>query len=110
MLSKEKLLTWLRGAQQQYHAAHPITHMNASQILAIITEQLKQSSFKEFPYQLQQSGQGEVQLLFAEVPYNAYMHWVWGLSQRYGIHIQQWQVERGSMDGVVKASITMTTH
>lgn len=105
--SKHHLLQWMRDAKAQYQMVSQIKPLNASQMLTVLTAQLKQTSFKQFPYQLQQTNAGDIQLSFDEVPYNAWISWLWKMHERYAIDLKQLNIERTSVPGVVKASVSM---
>ena len=83
--------------------------LTSSQLLTVIAEQLSRTTFKQYRYQLQQTGVSDIQLSFDKVPYNAFMAWVWSINQKYTVIIKQLNVDRTDVSGVVKLTIMIAT-
>ncbi|WP_083852274.1 type II secretion system protein GspM [Legionella tunisiensis] len=61
-----------------------------------------------FPYQLQQTGAGDIQLSYELVPFNHFLSWLWTLNNNYAIVLKQFSAERTPTAGVVKLQIVIT--
>ncbi len=106
---KEETLVWMQKARSQYKRGTPAQALGSSQLLSVLANQLKSASFHGFSYQLQQTGAGDIQLSFDQVPYNPFVSWLWSVSQRYAFSIRQFNAERTGTPGVVKVLVTIQT-
>ena len=79
-----------------------------SNLLSIIANQLNSSKIKKFTYQLQQTGSGDIQLSYDEVPFNQFLSWLNTLQNDYEIQIKQLTAEKGSVPGVVKLMVILS--
>lgn len=109
LLEKQETLAWMQQVRAQHKLKQPRKALTSSQLLAVLALQLKTTSFKQFPYQLQQTGAGEIQLIFEQVPYNGFVAWVWSITEKYTITIKQLNVERTSTAGIVKVTMMIVT-
>ena len=109
LLEKQETLAWMQQVRAQHQLKQPPKALTSTKLLAVLAFQLKTTSFKQFPYQLQQTGAGEIQLIFDQVPYNAFIAWVWSVSEKYTITIKQLNVERMPTPGVVKVTMMIAT-
>ncbi len=82
-IEKQETLAWMQRARLQYHTAEAPQALSSGQLLSVLAEKLKSSSFHRFPYQLQQTGASDIQLSFDQVPYNAFVTWLWTVGQKY---------------------------
>jgi general secretion pathway protein M len=108
---KETTLAWMRRAEQenkalQHGTAGPVK-LDAAKGLTVFSEALSQTSFQGFTYQLQQLKEGELQLTFDTVPYNAFLQWLSSMNKRYAFVIQSFDVERQDVQGLVKLSVVV---
>lgn len=102
---KTNTLIWMQRAQQNYsHEKRPQT-VEAGNLLSLLTQVLKQTSFQRFPYQLAQTNTGEIQLSFEDVPYNAFIAWLRDQSSRYTLTIKSMDMNKTKVAGVVKVSV-----
>jgi general secretion pathway protein M len=101
-IEKQETLLWMKQALTQQKPGHVKERLSPGKGLAILATQLKTSSFHHFPYQLQQSGADDIQLLFDEVPYQAFLTWLALLQERYAFTIKQFNAEQTKTPGVVK--------
>jgi general secretion pathway protein M len=99
---KNATLAWLKQVRLQRRAIHVPEALSNSALLTVLAHQLKTASFHSLPYQLEQTGSGDIQLSFDEVPYHAVLSWLWTMSKQYQFSIKQLDVERGKTSGVVK--------
>lgn len=102
---KKSILVWMERVRQQHHSANVRQVLSDSKLLTVFADQLKLTSFQSFSYQLQQTSSGDVQLSFDNVSYNAFIHWLWSLSEHYVFSIKQFNTERTQTPGVVKISL-----
>ena len=102
---KNRTLTWMQRVQQNYsHEKRPQT-VEAGNLLSLLTHVLKQVSFQRFPYQLAQTSNGEIQLSFDEVPYNAFIVWLREQSTKYTLTVKNIDINKTKTSGVVKAVV-----
>ena len=94
--------------QQSKNTKAPQT-LTSSNLLTVLADQLNKSSFKQYPYQLQQTGVSDIQLIFDQVPYNAFIAWVWSVNEKYTISIKQLNVEHTELPGIVKLMMIIAT-
>lgn len=107
-IEKKETLAWMQQARLQYKTTKAPQALSSVQLLSVLAEKLKSSSFHRFPYQLQQTGAGEIQLSFDRVPYHAFVIWLWAVSQKYAFFVKQFNAERTDTAGVVKMVVTIT--
>ncbi|KTD23572.1 general secretion pathway protein M [Legionella lansingensis] len=106
---KKETLTWMQQARQQpKNKKNPQVISNAK-LLALIDGQLTSSTLKRFTYQLQQTGSGDVQLSFDQVPFNSFLSWLWTLTNNYAITLKQFSAEKTDTPGVVKLTVLIAT-
>jgi general secretion pathway protein M len=105
---KQATLVWMADVSKEYKATKPLQTLTKSQLLSMLAAELNVASFKNFPYQIQQTGQNDIQLLFEKVPYNGFMVWLWSLNQKYRIVVKQFNIERTDTTGIVKLTLILT--
>ena len=103
---KQETLVWMQQVLQQRNTLKTPEILSNSKLLSVLAEQLKSTSFHAFPYQLQQMGTGDIQLSFDQVPYNAFVTWLWSVRQNYAFSIKQFNAERTATLGVTKVLVT----
>ena len=108
LIEKQETLVWMQQARLQRKTAKVPQVLNNSQLLTVLADHLKSTSFHRLPYQLQQTGSGDIQLSFDQVPYNAFITWLWSISRQYAFSIKQFNAERTDTPGVVKLMLTVT--
>jgi general secretion pathway protein M len=104
---KEKIatLSWMQETEnkkQELSNEKPIT---SGKLLSIIATELNKKPFSAFPHQIQQTSQGNIQLSFETVPFNAFLAWLWNLQNTYVIIIKQLDASRTPKAGVVKLMV-----
>lgn len=105
---KKETLQWMQEVRQEYKVKKMPQVLTSSKLLTVLADSLNKTSFKQFPYQLQQTGVSDIQLVFEQVPYNAFIVWLWNMSERYIIVIKQLNIEKTETAGVVKLSLIIT--
>ena len=102
LIEKKETLAFLQKAKIQQQSTKKVQVLSESKLLTVLAEQLKVTSFHRSLYQLQQTGSGDIQLSFDEVPFNAFISWLWSMSEQYAFLIKQFNAERTPTPGVVK--------
>ena len=109
-IEKQETLVWMQQALQQQKSTHARKQVNTSALLTVFAHQLKATSFHQMPYQLEQTGGGDIQLSFDAVPYTAVMIWLHDMTQKYACSIKQLNIEHTKTPGVVKWMLVTTIH
>ncbi len=107
LIEKKETLAWMERVRQQHITSKTPQVLTSSKLLTVLATQLKSSSFHHFSYQIQQTGPGDIQLSFEQVPYNAFVSWVWAISEQYTFTVKQLNAERTDTPGVVKLLIVI---
>lgn len=107
---KEKITTleWMKQVRLQYHKPKTKEGVDNSQLLTILATQLKENSTLKFPYQLQQTGSGDIQLSFEKVPFNLFVDWLEKLNEKYTIILKQFNAERTPTAGIAHVTIILS--
>ncbi len=108
LIENKTTLNWMMEARQLVSQQKKSQNITQGQLLTILGEQINQASFHRYPYQLAQIGSGDIQLSFDEVPYNAWVIWLWKLNQQYHFSVKQFNAEITKTPGVVKALVIIT--
>lgn len=101
-IEKQETLVWMQQASQQQKSTHARKQVSTSTLLTVLAHQLKKTSFHQMPYQLEQTGGGDIQLSFDAVPYTSVMMWLHDMTQQYACLIKQLNIEATKTPGVVK--------
>jgi len=101
-------LEWMNQIKTQSHIRHAKQQVDNSQLLTLLAKQLKDNETLKFPYQLQQTGTGDIQLTFNEVPFNLFVEWFEKLNLRYTIYVKQFEVERSAIPGITRLMIVIS--
>lgn len=103
---KRETLAWMQKIQQQYRQISKKTQaIDNSKLLSLIASELGKPAFSAFPYQMQQTGSGDIELSFEKIPYNAFITWLWEISHHYTIHIKELHIEHSETPGIVKLNL-----
>ena len=105
LTEKQETLEWMQQVQKVYKAKKAPKTLTTSKLLTVMTLQLNTGSFKQFPYQLQQTGISDIQLHFDQVPYNAFINWLRSINEQYNIVFKQLTIEPTDVAGVVKLTM-----
>ena len=109
-IEKQETYAWMQQALQQQTSTHALKKVSTTALLTILARELKTTSFHQMPYQLEQTGGGDIQLSFEAVPYTAVMRWLHQMSQTYACSIKQLNMEGTKTPGVVKWMSVLTIH
>lgn len=99
---KKTTLQWLESVQPFASKLSRKESLTNSQLLTLLSDKLKTNISKEFPYQLQQTGSGEIQLSFEQVPFEYLISWLTTFQKTYSISIKQVNVEKLPTPGLIK--------
>lgn len=105
LVEKIDTLNWMKKVKQEHHSLQKKQNISNSQLLTLIATQLKEENTLNFPFQLQQTGSGEIQLSYDEVPLNLFIAWFVKINNEYAIVVKQLDLERTKTAGVVKLMI-----
>lgn len=107
---EEKIITldWMNKVKHQNHKPNTKQTVDNSQLLTILATQLKEDSTLKFPYQLQQTGSGDIQLTFEAVAFNSFISWLEKINQHYSINLKQFNAERTDTPGVVHVMVLIS--
>lgn len=105
LIEKQSTLTWMRQVQRQHKTLAARKALSNTQLLTLIAKQLRHTSFQNYPYQLQQTGSGDVQLVFKQVPFNAFLMWLWSLHSQNKMSIKELRAERGDVSGITSMQV-----
>lgn len=108
LIEKIETLTWMQKIKQQGHSSKTKQTVDNSQLLTLLATQLKDNSTLKFPYQLQQTGTGDIQLTFDAVPMKLFIMWLAKINERYTITIKQFDIEHTETPGVTKLMIIIS--
>ncbi|APF03493.1 TPA: GspM family type II secretion system protein LspM [Legionella pneumophila] len=109
LIEKTETLEWMKQVRMQKRSAKRKESVDNSQLLTILASQLKNNKTLKFPYQLQQTGSGDIQLTFDAVPFQNFIQWLAKINELYSINIKQFDVERTSTPGVTRLMIILST-
>lgn len=101
-------LEWMKKIKQEGHSLQKKQKLDNSQLLTLVATQLKQSKTINVPYQLEQTGSGEVQLSFDEVPFKLFITWLEKINETYSFTVKQLNIEKTKTSGVTKLMIVMS--
>ncbi|KTC65491.1 general secretion pathway protein M (plasmid) [Legionella adelaidensis] len=102
---KKETLIWMQQAQVERRKVKKQQTITNSQLLTLLAQQLKTKTFQSFPFKLEQTGIGDIQLSFELVPFIDIVNWLKQLSERYAISIRQLTIEKTDKPGLVKVLV-----
>jgi general secretion pathway protein M len=108
LVEKKSTLQWMQKIKQQKPANQTKQVVDNSQLLTALATQLKNDATLKFPYQLQQTGSGDIQLTFDMVPFNQFLTWLEKINKRYAITIKQFEADRTKTAGVSRLMIIIS--
>ena len=76
-------------------------------LLAIIDQSSKASALTKPPSRLQPEGEDTVRIWLEDVPFDGLMRWLGDLQSRYGVRVDNADIERESGPGLVNARLTL---
>ena len=97
-------LEQLAGAAQR---SGPAPAGAGQSLLAIVDQTRKSSAITKPPSRLQPEGDNTVRLWLEDVPFEALVRWLGELHTRYGVRVEDADIERESGPGLVNARLTL---
>lgn len=110
LIEKTETLRWMQDVNQQNRINKTKQTLSKGKLLSVIATQLKAQRFKQFPYQLQQTGQSDIQITFNQVPYNEVLQWLWSLNENYSLTLKQVSVDKTATPGIVKLVLVLAAN
>ncbi len=107
-IEKSETLAWMKTVRQKAHATKTKQSVGNSQLLTLLATQLKNNETLKLPYQLQQTGTGDIQLTFDRVPFRLFMQWLAKINDKYNLTIKQFDAAHTDTPGVAKLMIIIT--
>ncbi|MBI3171196.1 MAG: type II secretion system protein M [Hydrocarboniphaga effusa] len=92
--------------QRNRGAGGTIAGANQS-LLAVVDQSGKASSLGKTPSRLQPEGDNTVRVWVEDVPFEAVMRWLNDLQTRYGVRVDNADIERQSAAGLVNVRLTL---
>lgn len=109
-LEKQETLKWMQQIRQEYPSEKTSKTVTSTQFLTILDARLAKTAFKQFNYQLQQTGVGDIKLTFDNVPYTLFFDWLRSFNQEYVFTIKQFTADSTDTPGVVKLMVIFAVH
>lgn len=95
----------VQGARPGSSAAQTGRSMS---LLAAVDQSTKSGSLGKVPERLQPEGDREVKIWFDDVPFDNLVRWLAELQTRYGVSVQNLDIEAQSGAGLVDARLSLT--
>lgn len=106
LTEKIEIYNWLY-AKEQNVAKPNFTKITNTKLLSILSAKLKVTNLQNFPFHLEQTSGGLVQLNFDKVPFTEFMKFLWLLSQKYAFSVKELRADRLPTEGLVKLTVTL---
>jgi general secretion pathway protein M len=104
---KKATLQWLESVKPFASKISRKESLTNSQLLTLLSDELKTNISRDFPYQLQQTGSGEIQLSFEQVPFEYLISWLTSFQKKHSITIKQVNVEKLPTSGLIKVLLVI---
>jgi general secretion pathway protein M len=101
------LLETLAAEAQRGHGPGGPTAGAGQSLLAVVDQSRKASALTKPPTRLQPEGEGMVRIWLEDVPFDALVRWLHDLQTRYGVRVDNADIERESAVGLVNARLTL---
>jgi len=109
LLEDKATLAWMKQVKSQAHPEQKLAEkVSSAQLLTLLSDHLQKTNFKNYPYQLQQSGTSDILLSYEDVPYNQFILWLSAVSREYVFSIKQLQIQKKDKEGVVKVNLFLS--
>jgi general secretion pathway protein M len=108
LTENKKTLAWMERAKLHKNTAPAKNNISKSQLLSTVASELRTNTLKSYPYKLEQTAAGEMQLSFEQVPFIAYINWLKRLSSRNNVIIKQLNIEKTNTNGVVRSFVIIS--
>ena len=94
-------------AAERSHGGASTLQGTGQSLLAVVDQSRKASSITKPPSRLQPEGDNTVRLWLEDVPFDALVRWLNDLQNRYGVRVDNADIERESGPGLVNARLTL---
>lgn len=101
-------LQWMKQTNPANISNKAQKKVSNSQLITLISTELKNNNSLKFPYQLQQTSTGEIQLSFEKVPFQQMISWLASLKEQYRFIIKQFNVERTETAGLTRLLLILS--
>lgn len=108
LFENKQTLLWMEGVYAQHHKIQRPEVLSSEKLLYLLSNQLKTSNLKDFAYQIEQTGSGDIHLTFAQVAYNEFLQWLWFFCGKHALIVKQFTATAKNYSGVVKISVTLS--
>jgi general secretion pathway protein M len=108
LIEKTQTLSFMKQVSANPHKAAQKKVLNNSQLLTMLASQLKENESFGFPYQLQQTNTGDIQLSFDAIPFALFIDWLYQMNKHYLVSIKQLEVEHTDKPGVAHLMIVIS--
>jgi general secretion pathway protein M len=105
---KIQTLEWMKHVRNEIHTSSPKKNLDNNQLLTLLANQLKNKPTLKFPYHLQQTSSGDIQLTFDNVPFNEFMSWLTATNDQYTLLIKQFEASNTPTPGLTKLMIILS--
>ena len=105
---KTETLLWMNKVKNQKNTGVIKKTIDNGQLLTIVSTELKHHESIKFPFQLQQTSSGELQLNFDQVSFNLFIEWLAQLNNKYKINIKQFDINKTPTPGIVQMMIILS--
>lgn len=108
LISQQDTLLWMQKLQASGKPAKNLLPLSKNQLPGMISQQLKTANLSRFSYQIEQTGTGDTQLQFEQVPFKTFFVWLKKIHETYQINIKQLHVDKKQRAGTVKLLIVLS--
>lgn len=108
LIEKINTLKWMNDVKKEDGASHTKQTVDNNQLLTALASQLKNNQTLSFPFQLQQTASGDIQLTFESVPFQAFLAWLAQMNAQYTMTIKQLDAEKTKTQGLTRLMIVLS--
>lgn len=108
LIEKSQTLEWMNKVAQKKPSSETKQSLDNGQLLTLLDSKLKDSPALKYPYNVQQTSSGEVQISFDKVPFNSFIEWLTQINQHYIIKVKQLEVNKTDTPGISQLMIVIS--
>jgi general secretion pathway protein M len=108
LIEKKDTLTWMTKVRNLNKQTSTKKNLDNNQLLTLFANQLKNNQDLKFPYHLQQTSSGDIQLTFDEVPFNLFIRWLTKINDDYIFSVKQFDANNTDSPGIVRLMIMIS--
>lgn len=109
LVEKTETLRWMNEVKNIPLNAQKKQSTENGTLLTLLATKLKDNEIQKFPYQLQQTSSGDIQLSFNEIPFKWFIQWLAKIDASYIIHIKQFNADSTETPGVTKLTLILSS-